>query len=147
MTPNTIVTDAVKATNESNQKLVVAEAQRLIGQIQAQQITIKGCEGRIAGFREEARKIGNASVTVSSVMGDVQLPSDGNPNTATILKAIEEANKLAQDTVKIASTNLVADINREQANIDAANKLIAELREKMLKLSAASVTVAQVMGS
>lgn len=147
MTTNTIVTDAVKATNESNQRQVVEKAQRIIAQITAQQATIRVCEERIAGFRKEVSKIADGSVTIAKVMGNVALPSDGNPNTATILKAIDEANKAGQDTVKIASTNLVADINRELANIDNANKAIADLRKGLLELSVASVTVPAIMGS
>jgi predicted nucleic acid-binding Zn-ribbon protein len=144
---NTIVNEAVKLTNESNQKQVVAQATMLIGKIQAEQASIRSEEKRIAGFQEQVSEIADASITISSVMGDVDLPNDGNPNTATILAAIAEANKKAQETVKIASTNLVADITAAQRNIAACNERISKLREQLTELSAASVTVSGVMGS
>jgi len=144
---NLIVANAVKLTNESNQSAVERDGQRLISLILGEQASIKSCNGRIAEHQKAIRAIADASITISSVMGDVDLPSDGNPNTETILKSIAKANKDAQDQVAIASTNLVGSITAEQKNIEAANKRISEYREKLLKLSAEAVSVRDVAGN
>jgi gas vesicle protein len=142
-----IVTEAVKLTNESNQKGVVSQAQRFIALIGGEQGSIRSCEARIKDLQNQLQGIAENSITISSVMGDSELPSDGNPNTATIIKAIEEANRANQDAVKITSTNLVGSITNEQNSIAACNKRIDGYREELSKLAAASVTVSGVMGS
>lgn len=142
-----IINEAVKLTNENSQKQVVAQAQLFIAKIQGEQSSIKGSEERIKVNVKELEGISASSISVASVLGDVRLPADGNPNTATILKAIEEANKAQQDGVKISSTNLVGSITAEQRNIASCQERIAKLRQELLNLGAASVTVATVMGS
>jgi hypothetical protein len=140
-----IVKQAVEATNESNQKQVVVQAQRLIALIQGEQSAIRSSNERITGFQKEVRAISEGSITLASVMGETELPNDGNPNTATIIKAIEEANKSAQDSVRIASANLVGRITGEQNNIKACEDRIAKYRDELDRLGAASVTVESVM--
>jgi uncharacterized protein YlxW (UPF0749 family) len=144
---NTIVKTAVDLTNKSNQEAVEREGVRLINLIVGEQASIRGFNDRIKGYQAELKKIAESSITLSSVMGGSELPNDGNPNTDTIIKAIEKANKAEQDRVSLLSTNLVADITREQKNIDAANERIGKHREALLKLSASSVKVSDVVGS
>ena len=138
----TIVQTAVQLTNKSNQEAVEREGVRLINLITGEQASIRGFNDRIKGFQAEILKIANASITLSAVMGGTELPNDGNPNTDTIIKAIERANKAEQDRVSI----LVADITREQKNIDAACERIGKHREALLALSASAIKVSDVVG-
>ena len=142
----TIVQTAVQLTNKSNQEAVEREGVRLINLITGEQASIRGFNDRIKGFQAEILKIANASITLSAVMGGTELPNDGNPNTDTIIKAIERANKAAQDRVSILSVNLVADITREQKNIAAACERIGKHREALLALSASAIKVSDVVG-
>jgi len=143
---NNIINNAVKLTNEANQASVEREAQRLIGLILGERASIKQFEGRIGESQKQLKAIADNAVTVGSIMGDVRLPDDANPNVQTILAAIAKVNKSNQDAVAIQSTNLIGDITREQNNIEAASKRIAEHQEKLVKLSAEAVTVGQVVG-
>lgn len=142
-----IIKAAVKLTNESNQEAVERAGVRLISLILGEQATIKSCNGRIAEHQKVLKGIADSSITLSSVMGEMELRNDGNPNTATIIKAIERANHAAQDSVNITSTNLIANITGEQRNIEACNNRIAQLRVELLKLSAEAVSVKDVTGN
>lgn len=144
---NTIINAAVALTNQSAQEAVERQGQRLINLILGEQATIKSCSGRIAESQKAIRAIADSSVTIASVMGDTRLPSSGNMNTDTIVKSIERANKAAQDSVGIASANLIADITGEQHNIEACNARIAQYRKELLALSAEAVSVRDVVGS
>jgi hypothetical protein len=141
-----IVVEAVKLVNEGQQNVLVLEAQRIISLIQGERSSIRACNARIEEHRKSVKQLEASAVTIGSVMGDVQLASDGNPNTAIIIKAIEKANKDQADHVGIASANLVTDITSEERNIVAANKRIAELVEKLQKLEVSPVSVHDVTG-
>jgi hypothetical protein len=142
-----IIKNAVALTNQSAQEAVERQGQRLISLILGEQASIRSCNGRIVESQKAIKAIADNSVTIASVMGDVRLPSDGNMNTDTIVKSIERANKAAQDSVGIASANLIADITGEQKNITACEARIAEYRKELLALSAEAVSVRDVVGS
>lgn len=146
-TTTDIVGTAVALANIGNQGTVEREGLRLLNLIQGERASIRQCDARIEEHRQTLKEIGDNSITIEGIMGDVELPNDGNPNTATILAVIARANKDAQEAVNVTSTNLVNDISAEERNIAAARKRITELREKLSKLAADSVTVKEVMGS
>lgn len=142
-----IINEAIKLVNDGQQNELVVEAYRLISLIQGERSSVQYREARIAELRSEVKQLESSAVTIGSVMGDVRLASDGNPNTAIIIKAIEKANKEQADLVGIRSANLVSDIAREERHIADDNKRIAELVEKLKNLQAAPVSLHDVVGS
>lgn len=140
---NTVVADAVARLNQQNAEAVQAEAIRLINSIQCKQASKQACNERIVELREELGKVAKNVVDETTVFGG-SLPA--NANKETITKVIEKANKDRQYTVETAANRLTSAITSEQDAIVMLDKAIAELREKLAKLSVPEVSVTQVVG-
>lgn len=140
---NTVVVDAVSAHNKALVEQAQNEALNLIAAITNEQAKIASCEDRIKINRTELDKLAKDIVDEASVFGG-SLPE--NANKETISKVIVEANKAKQFNVEQSSKRLVQNINAEQDAIKAVEKRIADLREKLTKLSAPVVTVDQIVG-
>jgi len=142
-TSTTVVQDAVESLNKQNAEIAQAEAVRLINSIREKQERIVLCGERVVEFRKELDKVVKNVVDETTVYGG-SLP--GNANKETVAKVIEKANKDRQAVVENQANRLTASITSEQDQVAMLEKAIAELREKLGKVSVPTVTVQQITG-
>lgn len=142
---NTIINSAVELVNKANQSRIEGQAAMLINQILERGNAKAAVNERIVSLQTELAKVAGDTITPSSV--GVSLPTDPATDTdsqKTVRNVIATLNKAKQDDIQLKSSRLVQAITNEQNAIVTIDKQVAELQDKLAKLTAETVTVEQV---
>lgn len=145
-TTNTaVVSTAVDLVNKAAQSRIEGRAVQLVNQILERNGALANENERIATLQVELDKVAGDTITPSSI--GVTLPTDATTDTdsqKTVRNVINTLNKAKQDEIQLKSSRLVQAIQNSQNNITTINKSIADLQTALNKLSAETVTVADV---
>ena len=144
-TANNATVLGINAHNEQRSKQAVGKAQTLIANILTCQANIKGNESAIAEEQKRLAAIADDMVTLKGVVG-YEFSGELNMNQITIAKAVEEANKVRQDNVRVQTQAIVNRIDSYQKAIKANNECIEKNRKELSEIAADTVTVAQIVG-
>lgn len=145
-TTNTaVVSTAVDLVNKAAQSRIEGQAVQLVNQILERNGALANENERIGALQVELAKVAGDTITPSSI--GVTLPTDATTDTdsqKTVRNVINTLNKAKQDEIQLKSSRLVQAIQNSQNNITTINKSIADLQTALNKLSAETVTVADV---
>lgn len=134
----------VAAVNSQAQEHAAAQVVAAWRSINGEKARIGDYENAIKGYREELKALELDLVTDETVLGR-KLSVTGNPNAETMVKAIAQVNEMRQANVKQSTDRLAKAVVTAQDAINACNDRIAAEREKLSKLTVATVTEADVM--
>lgn len=142
---NQVITNAISKLNEQRQANAVSEAMVLLGRIENERHAVESLQGEVEAYRAEVDKLRRDVISQKSVLG-ADLPANGNPNEATIAKAISSLNQARQSGVESQALSLANAITLKQGQIANHEKAIKELTDRLLALNPEVVSETVVTG-
>lgn len=146
MNNNQIVAAGINQINEGNQKSVVSTATGIITQIVDAQARIASRKETNEHLAENLKELEHMDVNYRSITGQ-DVPATPNMNQQTILKTLEEINKTEQKNVANRAAQIADSVRANSDAIKKDEKYIAELRERLAKLSVEVVSASDIVGS
>ncbi len=144
---NNITQTAISKVNEERTLEAVRKAQGIIGNIEREAQNLDLLNKQVAESQEALKKLADSEVTFQKVTGLPSVPANPSVSQATIIESVKEIVKARQAQVQERATCLGNEIANKLSGITATDNRLAVLRAELDKVTANTVTPAQIIGN